>query len=148
VYRRENLKEMKLDLTSFRDALGALERSMTFLASETAKSDPLLREQFRNSAIQCFEFTHELAFKMMKRQLEQMTADPAAVDTMPYMDIVRSAAEAGLVRDVGRFKDYRDKRNITSYTNNQAKAAQIAAILPAFRDDMRGLLAELEKRNP
>ena len=139
---------MNLDLTSFRDAVAALERSMTFLASESAKNDPLLREQFRNSAIQCFEFTHERAFKMMKRQLEQMTADPAAVDKMAYMDIVRSAAEAGLVDAVGRFKDYRDKRNITSHTYNQAKAGQIAAILPAFREDMRRLLAELEKRNP
>lgn len=138
---------MNLDLTSFRDAVAALERSMTFLASESAKKDPMLREQFRNSAIQCFEFAHELAFKMLKRQLEQMVADPAAVDKMTYMDIIRSAAEAGLIEDVGRFKDYRDKRNITSHTYNQAKAEQIAAILPAFRDDMRFVLSELEKRN-
>lgn len=139
---------MNLDLTSFRDAVAALERSMTFLTSDSAKNDALLHEQFRNSAIQCFEFTHELAFKMMKRQLEQMSADPAAIDKMVYMDIVRSAAEAGLVDDVGRFKDFRDKRNITSHTYNQAKAAQIEAILSAFHHDMRALLAELEKRNP
>jgi len=139
---------MNLDLTSFRDAVSALERSLNFLASGSAKNDPMLLEQFRNSAIQCFEFTHELAFKMMKRQLEQMTADPAAVDKMAYMDIVRSAAEAGLVDDVARFKDYRDKRNITSHTYNRAKAEMIVAVLPAFRDDMRSLLAELEKRNP
>ncbi|MEK6700519.1 MAG: HI0074 family nucleotidyltransferase substrate-binding subunit [Nitrospirota bacterium] len=138
---------MKLDLTSFRDAFAALERSMTFLSSNSAKKDPLLHEQFRNSAIQCFEFTHELAFKMMKRQLEQMSPDPAAIDKMAYMDIVRSAAEAGLVTDIARFKDYRDKRNITSHTYNQAKAEKIEAILPDFRDDMRSLLAELEKRN-
>ncbi len=138
---------MKLDLTSFQDAFAALERSMTFLTSDIAKKNPLLHEQFRNSAIQCFEFTHELAFKMMKRQLEQMSPDPAAIDKMAYMDIVRSAAEAGLVTDVTRFKDYRDKRNITSHTYNQAKAEKIEAILPAFRDDMRSLLAELEKRN-
>lgn len=138
---------MKLDLTSFQDAFAALERSMTFLTSDIAKKNPLLHEQFRNSAIQCFEFTHELAFKMMKRQLEQMSPDPAAIDKMAYMDIVRSAAEAGLVTDVARFKDYRDKRNITSHTYNQAKAEKIEAILPAFRDDMRSLLAELEKRN-
>jgi nucleotidyltransferase substrate binding protein (TIGR01987 family) len=139
---------MNLDLTSFRDAFGALERSMTFLTSASAKNDPLLREQFRNSAIQCFEFTHELAFKMMRRQLERMSADPASIDKMTYMDVVRSAAEAGLVNDISRFKDYRDKRNITSHTYNQAKAEKIEAILPAFRDDMRYLLAELEKRNP
>lgn len=139
---------MNLDLTSFRDAFAALDRSMTFLTSDSAKNDRLLREQFRNSAIQCFEFTHELAFKMMRRQLERMNADPASIDKMTYMDVVRSAAEAGLVDDVGRFKDYRDKRNITSHTYNQVKAGQIEAVLPAFRDDMRSLLAELEKRNP
>jgi nucleotidyltransferase substrate binding protein (TIGR01987 family) len=139
---------MNLDLTSFRDAFAALERSMTFLTSDSAKNDPLLREQFRNSAIQCFEFTHELAFKMMRRQLERMSADPASIDKMTYMEVARSAAEAGLVNDISRFKDYRDKRNITSHTYNQAKAEKIEAILPAFRDDMRYLLAELEKRNP
>lgn len=138
---------MKLDLTSYRDAVGAMERSIAFLASESSKNDQYLHEQFRNSAIQCFEFTHELAFKMMKRQLEQMTADPSAVDKMAYMDIVRSAAEAGLIDDVARFKDYRDKRNITSHTYNRAKAETIAAILPAFLNDMRRLLTELEKRN-
>lgn len=137
---------MKLDLTSFRDAVAALERSMIFLTSESAKNDPLLHEQFRNSAIQCFEFTHELAFKMMKRQLEEMSADPAAVDKMAYMDIVRSAAEAGLLDEVSRFKDYRDKRNITSHVYNRAKAEQIEAILPDFFSDMRSLLAELETR--
>ncbi len=138
---------MKLDLTSFRDAVAAMERSMNFLASDASKNDLLLHEQFRNSAIQCFEFTHELAFKMMKRQLEQMSADPAAVDKMAYMDIVRSAAEAGLVDGVGRFKDYRDKRNITSHVYNRAKAEQIESILPDFFKDMRALLGELEKRN-
>ena len=61
--------------------------------------------------------------------------------------MARYAAEAGLVTDIARFKDYRDKRNITSHTYNQAKAEKIEAILPDFRDDMRSLLAELEKRN-
>lgn len=138
---------MKLDLTSFRDAVAALERSMTFLSSHSSKNDPLLHEQFRHSAIQCFEFSHELAFKMIKRQLEQMSADPAAIDTMTYMDIVRSAAEAGLLNEVSKYKDYRDKRNITSHTYNRAKAETIEAILPDFLNDMRFLLAELEKRN-
>jgi len=137
---------MKLDLTSLREALAALEKSLHFLSSEMAK-DTDLREQFRNSAIQCFEFTHELAFKMLKRQLERMTADPASVDTMAYMDIVRSGAEAGLVADVARFRDYREKRNITSHTYDAAQAEKIASVLEDFRKDVRHLLVELEKRN-
>ena len=137
---------MKLDLTSLRDALAALEKSLHFLSSEMAKNVDL-REQFRNSAIQCFEFTHELAFKMLKRQLERMTADPASVDTMAYMDIVRSAAEAGLVADVARFRDYREKRNIAGHTYDVAQAEKIGAVLEDFRQDIRYLLVELEKRN-
>ena len=137
---------MKLDLTSLRDALAALERSLHFLSSELAKNADL-REQFRNSAIQCFEFTHELAFKMLKRQLERMSADPASVDTMAYMDLVRSGAEAGLVADVARFRNYREKRNITSHTYDVAKAETIVAVLEDFRKDVRHLLVELEQRN-
>jgi len=137
---------MKLDLTSLRDALTALEKSLHFLSSEMAKNADL-REQFRNSAIQCFEFTHELAFKMIKRQLEWMSADPASVDTMAYMDVVRSGAEAGLVADVARFRDYREKRNITSHTYDAVQAEKIAAVLDDFSKDVRFLLSELEKRN-
>jgi nucleotidyltransferase substrate binding protein (TIGR01987 family) len=137
---------MRLDLTSLRSALAALEKSLGFLNSELADNADL-REQFRAAAVQAFEFTHELAFKMLKRQLEQMTADPAAIDKMAYMDLVRSGAEAGLIADVARFRDYREKRNITSHTYDQAKAEQIVAVLNDFRDDIRLLLAELERRN-
>jgi nucleotidyltransferase substrate binding protein (TIGR01987 family) len=137
---------MKLDVSSLRNALTALEKSLKFLASDKAK-DPDLREQFRAAAIQAFEFTHELAFKMLKRQLEQMSADPASIDTLGYMDVIRSGAEAGLVQDIARYRDYREKRNITSHTYDQAKAEQIVSVLKDFRDDVRHLLAELERRN-
>jgi nucleotidyltransferase substrate binding protein (TIGR01987 family) len=137
---------MRLDLTSLRSALAALEKSLGFLNSELAENADL-REQFRAAAVQAFEFTHELAFKMLKRQLEQMAADPAEIDKMAYMDLVRLGAEAGLIADVARFRDYWEKRNITSHTYDQTKAEQIVAVLSDFRDDIRLLLAELERRN-
>ncbi len=137
---------MILDVSSLRNALTALEKSLNFLASDSAK-DPDLREQFRAAAIQAFEFTHELAYKMLKRQLEQMSADPASIDTLGYMDVIRTGAEAGLVQDIARYRDYREKRNITSHTYDQAKAEQIVSVLKDFRDDVRHLLAELEQRN-
>lgn len=137
---------MTLDLSSLRNALTALEKSLKFLASDMAK-DPDLREQFRAAAIQAFEFTHELAFKMLKRQLKQMSADPAAIDTMGYMDVIRTGAEAGLITDIARYRDYREKRNITSQTYDQAKAEQIVSVLKDFQDDVRHLLVELERRN-
>jgi nucleotidyltransferase substrate binding protein (TIGR01987 family) len=137
---------MNLDLTSLRNALAALEKSMGFLDSELAENADL-REQFRAAAVQAFEFTHELAFKMLKRQLARMTADPSAIDKMAYMDVIRSGAEAGLIADVARFRDYREKRNLTSHTYNQLKAEQIEAVLNHFRDDVRFLLMSLEPLN-
>ena len=137
---------MRLDLTSLRSALAALEKSLGYLNSELAENADL-REQFRAAAVQAFEVTHELAFKMLKRQLEQMATDPAAIDKMAYMDLVRSGAEAGLIADVARFRDYREKRNITSHIYDQTKAEQIVAVLDDFRDDIHLLLAELERRN-
>jgi nucleotidyltransferase substrate binding protein (TIGR01987 family) len=137
---------MPLDLTALRDALTALDKSLGYLDSELAK-DSGLREQFRAASIQAFEFTYEVAYKMLKRQLEAMAGSPSDVDQMTFMQLVRAGFEAGLVLDVGRFQDYRGKRNITSHTYDQDKAEEIVSVLGAFASDMRFLLAELERRN-
>lgn len=129
---------------SLRNAFATLEESLTYLNSDMAK-DPGLRRQFRSAAIQAFEYTHELAFKMLKRHLEQMAADESEIDMMAYMDIIRSAAEAGLIRDVARFRNYRDKRNITSHTFEE-KLSGIFSCLDDFVEDVRFLIAELEAR--
>lgn len=137
---------MWLDLTSLRDALATLQTSLRYLASDLA-ADPGVKDQFRAASIQAFEFTYELAFKFMKRQLEQMAPVPASVDEMSFMQVVRAGAEAGLVRDVSRFHAYREARNITSHSYNREKADRVLAELPRFADDVTYLLAQLEVRN-
>lgn len=137
---------MVLDCTSLRDALTALRTSLGYLESPLA-ADPGIRDQFRAASIQAFEFTYELSFKFMKRQLEQVVSAPALVDEMTFMQVVRASAEAGLVPDVGRFHAYREARNITSHSYDREKAERIAAELPRFADDVSFLLARLEERN-
>ncbi|MBI4667015.1 MAG: nucleotidyltransferase substrate binding protein [Nitrospinae bacterium] len=137
---------MKLDLSALKNAIAALEKSLNYLNSDLAK-DPDLREQFRAAAIQAFEFTHEVAFKMLKRWLEKAVAGPSVIDMMNYMDVIRAGAEAGFLTDVARFRDYREKRNITSHTYDNAKAEQIVSVLSDFRNDMVYVLSELERRN-
>jgi len=137
---------MALDLSSLREALAALNTSLRYLGSDLA-ADPELKDQFRGAAIQAFEFTYELAFKFMKRQLEEVAAVPSSVDEMTFMQVIRAAAEAGLISDVSRFREYREARNITSHSYDRTKAERIAAELPRFASDVAELLAALEARN-
>ncbi len=137
---------MPLDLSALSDSISALERSLGYLHSDLAR-DPGLREQFRAACIQAFEFTHETAFKMVKRQLERTAPDPSAIDQKTYAELIRSAAELGLVRDVNRFRSYRDKRNMTSHGYNQTKAEAIVADLEIFLEDVRHLLDHLRQLN-
>ena len=137
---------MPLDLSSLRDAVAALNASLRYLQSDLAE-DPGLKDQFRAAAIQAFEFTYELAFKFMKRQLEEIVPVPSAVDEMTFMQVIRSAAEAGLITDVSRFREYREARNITSHAHDRAKAERIAAQLPRFATDVTELLQRLEARH-
>lgn len=138
---------MPLDLTPLRNACAALEESLGFLHSDLARQNPALRRQFRAASIKAFEFTYELAYRMLKRQLEQIAETPSEIDRMTYMQVIRSGAEAGLLTNVQGFQNYRDKRNITSHAYDEHKAEQVLAVLGDFATDVRALLAELELRN-
>lgn len=85
---------MRLDLTSVHKGLASLERAI--VRSKKAPTD----EELRDAVIQRFEFTFELAWKTLKRQLEQEVAEPASIDRLPFHDLLREAAERGLLENV------------------------------------------------
>ena len=129
-----------LDLTSLQRALAALVRGLTRWGATPAA------EELRDACIQRFEFTFELAWKMLKRRLEIDLPNAAEVDGMTYRTLIRVGAEQGLIGDVAAWFVYRDKRNITSHTYDAEKAAEVAAVLPAFARDAQTLLQRLEAR--
>ncbi|MFH1562249.1 MAG: HI0074 family nucleotidyltransferase substrate-binding subunit [Nitrospirota bacterium] len=136
-----------IDYSAFNKALAQMEKSLTFLNSELSQNNPELCEQFRAAVIQAFEYTYELAIKMIRRQLGQIVANPAQLREMDFMDLVRTAFEAGIVREVPLFKVYREKRNITSHTYNENKADDVLSVIDSFLQDMRFLQNELRRRN-
>jgi nucleotidyltransferase substrate binding protein (TIGR01987 family) len=138
---------MKLDLTVLEKALKQLEQSLSYLRSDLAARDAGLRAQFRAAAIQAFEFTYELSIKMIRRQLAQISAVPSELAEMAYRDLIREAAAAGLVVDPESFFLYRDIRNITAHTYDEAKAERVLSVLEEFRKDVVVLLKELRRRN-
>ena len=138
---------MKLDYSPLESAVAQLQKSFDYLHSDLARRDAGLREQFRAATIQAFEFSYELAVKMIRRQLSLIAANPDALRGLDFADLIRDAADAGIVRDAPSYIGYREMRNRTSHTYNAGHAEKTVAEMDRFLRDMRFLLAELKKRN-
>lgn len=130
-----------LDLSSFNSALSRLDEAL--LAHAEKPSDTLIRD----AVIQRFEFSYELATKMLKRYVELSSASPTEIDAMAFPDLIRTASEQGLLQqgwDV--WKEYRKARGTTSHAYDEAKAQEVLLIVPKFRDDASALLLTLKSR--
>jgi nucleotidyltransferase substrate binding protein (TIGR01987 family) len=135
---------MPLDFSPLTQAIAQLEKSLGYAHSPAALADPGLREQLRNSVIQCFEFTYELSWKMLKRHLEATEASPEALDLASFQSLIRLGNARGLLRsDWNTWRTYRQARTDSSHTYDAAKAEAVFAIAPGFLLEARALLAKL-----
>lgn len=133
---------MKLDLSSLEKALASLDKGLTRAAG--APED----EEVRDACIQRFEYTFELAWKLLKRRLEMDLPNSGEVDRMSYRALFRTAAEQGLIEAdaVTAWFIYRDKRNLSSHTYNAETAREVHAHLPRFAAHAHVLLDRLAAR--
>lgn len=129
-----------LDLTPLTRALAALDRGLARWSA--APQD----EELRDACIQRFEFTFELSWKMLRRRLSMDLPSAQEVDAMTWRALIRAGAVQGLIEDVDAWFLYREKRNITSHTYDEKKAAEVTAVLPQFARDARALLERLTAR--
>ena len=129
---------MKLDLSALEKALASLARAL--LRSHGVPAD----EELRDACIQRFEYTFELAWKMLKRRLELDVPSTDAVDTLSYRAMIRLAAERGLLANPQAWFDYRDQRNLTSHTYDLVIAQQVYACIADFKRDADELLEALQ----
>jgi nucleotidyltransferase substrate binding protein (TIGR01987 family) len=132
---------MRLDFTSLTKALASLNRAIQ--RSQAAVED----EELRDAVIQRFEYSYELCWKMLKRQLEMESPNPAVIDTLSFRDLLREAAQTGIMKDIERWMDYREMRNITAHTYDDKKAQTVYNAALDFYNDAVALLGVLEKRN-
>ena len=132
---------MKLDLSSLQKALSSLQKAIH--RAEKNRQD----EEVRDGVIQRFEYTYELSWKMLKRQLEQESSTPGLIDQLSFRDLLRDAAEKGILTDIEPWFVYREQRNITSHAYNANKAKSVYMTALDFVKDAELLLQSLEKRN-
>ncbi len=137
-----------LDLSSFEKAIFQLENSLYYYDLDFIQKDPQLLLHMRAAAIQAFEFTYELAWKMLKRYLEMTEPNPADIDQMSFPELIRLGCERGLLlSDVSIWKIYRRERGTTSHTYNLKKSLEIFAKLPSFLQEAKYLLTNLHNRS-
>jgi nucleotidyltransferase substrate binding protein (TIGR01987 family) len=118
---------MALDLTPLASAIARLEQGNARYLLDTTD------QQIRDGLVQRFEFTYDLSHKLLKRYLLQSAPTPEDIAQMSFPAMIRTAAEHGLLRsEWARWKLYRDMRNITSHTYDEAKALEVVAIIPDF----------------
>jgi nucleotidyltransferase substrate binding protein (TIGR01987 family) len=105
--------------------------------------------QIRDGLIQRFEFSYEISHKMLKRHLEAVSPTPEQFDAMAFADLIRSANEQGLLLgDWSAWKIYREMRSKTSHTYDEEIAIEVVQGIPAFLEEARHLLKQLQERNP
>jgi nucleotidyltransferase substrate binding protein (TIGR01987 family) len=137
-----DLSALRNALTSLEEGIGVVSDTDWFNAQAKAVQNTLIA-----GVVQNFEFVYELGFKMIKRQIEAEAANPAEVDEYGFRDMLRVAAEKGLIADVEAWFAYRKMRGTTSHTYDHEKAKQVYQGTLTFLDDARALLAGLEARN-
>lgn len=135
-----------LDLTPLRQALASLEDGLDVVrdAAWFNQQNDKVRHTLIAGVIQNFEFVYEISTKMLRRRLEMDALSPSEIDFANFRDVLRIAAEKGLISDVPAWFAYRQMRNIAAHTYDHQKAQQVYEGTQAFMLDARHLLARLE----
>ncbi len=143
------MSDVRLDLSALRDAVGSLEDGLEVVSDSEwfNQQSEKVQNTLIAGVIQNFEFVYEISIKMVKRQIELESASPTEVDETNFRDVLRVAAEKGLIADVEAWFKYRKMRNITAHTYDHEKAQKVYQDTLIFIDDARALLQKLESRN-
>jgi nucleotidyltransferase substrate binding protein (TIGR01987 family) len=135
---------LSLDLSSFEKALASLNTALEAYSATQHPAGSAEHELMRDGVIQRFEYTFELAWKMIKRYLQEYGLE--RVDSLTNRDLFRLGYEQGLLREAEIWFDYLAKRNLTSHTYNQVTAEAVYQSAQAFLYDARFLLDQLRTK--
>ena len=138
---------MHLDLTSFANAVAQLEEALAYCHSDLAEQDSKLARHLRAAAIQAFEFTYEISYKMLKRFLEATEPNPSAIEEMTFNEVIRLGYAKGLLNaELLQWKEFRKERGTTSHTYDEQKALDVFEDIPSFLVEVKHLMDAIRTR--
>jgi nucleotidyltransferase substrate binding protein (TIGR01987 family) len=122
-------------------ALECLQEALVLMRTNSVPAS--YYKHIRNSAIQCFEFSVDTLWKLLKDYLFLVyksipPATPKAV--------FQAAFEADLItaHEVELLLEIIDARNLTSHTYNESLAEKIVVKLPSYYETMKAIVDRLE----
>ena len=131
-----------IDLAPLRKALGWLAEALMLWHAQPTGS--VLKPHLRSAVIQSFEFSYELSLRSLRRVLIERAGSAERITDMSFNELLRRAADAGLVADPGAWRVWRELRNATSHAYDEARAERVAHDAERFCADGQALLAALE----
>ena len=102
-------------------------------------------KEVRDSVVQRFEYTYELCHKMLRRQLQEVAANPSEIASLDYKALIREAAKFRLITHPENWFEYRQKINLASHAYSEGTAEDVASSTHNFLQDVRDLLTCLQK---
>ncbi len=119
---------MQLNIKEYSKAVSRLEEALA-----QKKNDFI-----RDSVIQRFEFSVELAWKTARKAMGTSTNTPK--------DVVREMAQSAYIDDVEKWLKAIDMRNLSSHTYKEDLAEQVYKFASFFIGELKALVAKLEKK--
>ena len=129
-----------IDLSALRKALGWLTEALMLWHAQPLGS--VLKPHLRSAVIQSFEFTYELSLRSLRRVLIERAGSADRITDLSFNDLLRNAADAGLLADPAARRIWRELRNATSHAYDEGKAEQVALGAERFCADAQALLAD------
>lgn len=120
------------------DIFESFEKSLVRFQEILAEEENVIN---RDSAIQRFEFTVELAWKTLQKTLRE-----EKIICRSPKECLQEAFKLGLIDDNEKWLDMIDDRNLTAHTYDETMAEKIYSHLPAYLTLLDGLRETLIKK--
>ena len=136
-----------IDLTPLRLAIASLQSAVTSITSTEYQNISVeLRMTAQAGVVKNFEFVYALSHKYLLRYLMENSPDPSEVRELDFKDLMRLAADNGLIAAPENWFKWREFRNKTSHTYDNFRAQKLLTEMNHFLGDVTQLLRQLEMR--
>ena len=123
--------------TSFIISIEPFEKALQSLTEALNENWSIL---VQDASIQRFEYTFELAWKLLKRYFKINNN----LDLFNVKDILREAGKQGLLNHVEKWFEYLEARNLTSHTYDKNIAEKVFEKAKEFAKDAQFLLHQMK----